>query len=41
MSFIVSHNGQVYEKDPGPNTDATARSMTRFDSDSARKAVTP
>ncbi|HEU5295195.1 MAG TPA: DUF2950 domain-containing protein [Burkholderiaceae bacterium] len=30
MTFMVSHAGVVYEKDLGPNTDATARAMTRF-----------
>jgi len=34
MSFIVSHDGVVYEKDLGPNTDAVARAMTRFNPDS-------
>jgi hypothetical protein len=31
MSFIVCHDGQVYEKDLGPSSDAIARAMTRFD----------
>jgi hypothetical protein len=35
MSFMVSHHGQVYEKDLGPNTDALARAMTRFNTDSS------
>lgn len=39
MSFIVSHDGQVYEKDLGPKTDAIARSMTRFNPDSSWKKV--
>jgi hypothetical protein len=41
MSFIVSHSGQLYEKDLGPNTDALARAMTRFDPDSTWQRVTP
>jgi hypothetical protein len=41
MSFIVSHSGQLYEKDLGPNTDAIARAMTRFDPDSTWRRVTP
>jgi hypothetical protein len=39
MSFIVSHDGQVYEKDLGPNSEAVARAMTRFDPDSSWKKV--
>ena len=31
MSFMVSHDGQLYEKNLGPRTDAIAREMTRFD----------
>jgi hypothetical protein len=31
MSFMVSHDGNLYEKDLGPGSDGTARSMTRFD----------
>jgi hypothetical protein len=34
MSFMVNHDGTVYEKDLGPNTDATARAVTRFNPDS-------
>jgi hypothetical protein len=40
MSFMVSHDGQVYEKDLGPNTDAVARVMTRFNPDSSWQKVT-
>lgn len=39
MSFMVSHDGQVYEKDLGPNSDAAARALTRFDPDSSWKKV--
>ncbi|MBO9516154.1 MAG: DUF2950 family protein, partial [Variovorax sp.] len=39
MSFMVSHDGVVYEKNLGPGTDAAARAMTRFDPDTSwRKA---
>jgi hypothetical protein len=42
MSFMINHAGVVYEKDLGPNTDAVARGMTRFDpDDSWRKAALP
>jgi hypothetical protein len=41
MTFLVSHDGQVYEKDLGPGTDAIARAMTRFDPDASWQKVTP
>ena len=42
MSFMVSHDGTVVEKDLGPNTDALARAMTRFNPDpSWKKAAVP
>jgi hypothetical protein len=31
MTFVVSHDGVVYEKDLGPDTEARAKAMTRFD----------
>jgi hypothetical protein len=34
MTFIVNHDGIVYQKDLGPNTAEVARSMTRFNPDS-------
>ena len=40
VSFMVSHDGVVYEKDLGPNTDAIARGMTRFDPDSSWQKLT-
>ncbi len=41
-SFMVSHDGTVVEKDLGPNTDATARAMTRFNPDATwKKAPVP
>jgi hypothetical protein len=33
MTFIVSHDGRVYQKDLGPGSDAAARAMTRFNPD--------
>jgi hypothetical protein len=33
MTFIVNHDGVVYQKNLGPNTTATAQSMTKFDPD--------
>jgi hypothetical protein len=41
MTFIVSHGGQVYEKNLGSNTDAAARAMTLFDPDSSWRKVSP
>jgi len=37
MTFIVNHNGVVYEKDLGRNTEKTAQAMKRFDPDSTWK----
>ena len=31
MTFIVNHDGVVYERDLGDDTDAIARKMTAFD----------
>ena len=39
MSFMVSHDGKVYEKDLGPGSDAAARAMTRFNPDASWKKV--
>ena len=33
MTFIVNHDGVVYEKDLGKNTEASAQAMTSFDPD--------
>ena len=33
MTFIVNHEGVVYEKDLGPATPTLARKMTAFDPD--------
>lgn len=35
MTFIVNHEGVVYQKNLGPETDAIAREMTLFDPDSS------
>jgi hypothetical protein len=39
MTFIVNHDGVVYEKDLGPNTAATAQSMTKFNPDKTWKPL--
>jgi hypothetical protein len=39
MSFIVSHDGVVYEKDLGPHTRVLARAMTRFNPDKSWRIV--
>jgi Protein of unknown function (DUF2950) len=39
MTFIVNHDGVVYQKDLGPNTAAVARAMTRFNPDSTWKPL--
>jgi hypothetical protein len=39
MTFIVNHDGVVYQKYLGPNTTAIAQSMTRFDPDSSWTAL--
>jgi hypothetical protein len=41
MTFIVSHDGVVYEKDLGPDTAARASAMTRFDPDSSWQKAEP
>ena len=37
MSFVVNHDGVVFEKDLGPNTASAAQKMTRFDPDKTWK----
>ena len=39
MSFMVSHDGVVYEKDLGPGSAAAARGMTRFAPDASWRKV--
>jgi len=41
MTFMVSHDGVVYESDMGPDTTARASAMTRFDPDSRWRKVEP
>jgi hypothetical protein len=41
MTFLVSHDGVLYQKDLGPGTAAQARAMTRFDPDSTWQKVSP
>jgi len=41
MSFMVSHEGVVFQKNLGPNGDAVARAMQRFDHDASWQAVVP
>jgi Protein of unknown function (DUF2950) len=31
MTFMISHNGTVYEKDLGPDTEEIAEKITSFD----------
>ncbi len=40
-TFVMSHDGQLCEKNLGPNTDAVARAVTRFDPDSSWTKVMP
>ena len=37
MTFIVNHDGVVYQKDLGPRTAALAHSMTKFNPDETWK----
>ena len=39
MTFMVSHDGRVYQKNLGPGTDAAARAMTRFNPDKSWQPV--
>jgi len=40
MSFMISHDGQVFEKDLGPNGNKVAQSMKRFDPDDSWQEIT-
>jgi len=40
MTFLVSHHGQIYEKDIGSRTAAIASGMTSFDPDDPWRRVT-
>ncbi|MBO9547939.1 DUF2950 domain-containing protein [Pseudomonas sp.] len=39
MTFMISHDGQVFEKDLGPQGDKIAKAMKRFDPDDSWKEV--
>jgi hypothetical protein len=39
MTFIVNHDGVVYQKDLGPKTPSVAQAMTRFNPDKSWTAV--
>ena len=39
MTFIVNHDGIVYEKDLGAKTSQAAAAMTRFDPDKSWKGA--
>jgi hypothetical protein len=41
MTFMVSHDGVVYERDLGPDTAARAGAMARFDPDATWRKVDP
>jgi DUF2950 family protein len=41
VTFLVSHDGVVYEKDLGPGTAAAAQKMTRFNPDKSWKPALP
>jgi hypothetical protein len=41
MSFMVSHDGVVYEKDLGPDTAARAKAIARFDPDPTWRKADP
>jgi hypothetical protein len=39
MSFMISHDGEVFEKDLGPGSEKLAKAMPRFDPDSSWQEV--
>jgi hypothetical protein len=39
MTFIVNHDGKVFQKNLGPNTVATAKGMNQYNPDSTWTAV--
>ena len=41
MTFIVNHDGVVYEKDLGPSTTAREQQMKLFNPDTGWRKVTP
>jgi hypothetical protein len=40
MSFMISHDGQVFEKDLGPNGNKVAQAMKRFDPNDSWQEIT-
>jgi hypothetical protein len=41
MTFIVNHNGKIFEKDFGPNSRAVAEKLTAFDPGAGWRATSP
>ncbi|MFZ0135194.1 MAG: DUF2950 domain-containing protein [Desulfobacterales bacterium] len=41
MTFVINQEGQIYEKNFGPGTDAVARKMTLFNPDASWRKVSP
>jgi hypothetical protein len=41
MTFMVSHDGVLYQKDLGPTSATRARAISRFDPDSSWQKVQP
>jgi hypothetical protein len=41
MSYVISHDGVLYENNLGPKTDAAARAMSHFNPDGSWKKVNP
>jgi Protein of unknown function (DUF2950) len=41
MSFMVNHDGVVFQKNLGPGGDAVARNVQRFDHDAGGQAALP
>jgi len=39
MTFIVNHDGTVYERDLGPDTAKIAKAMSKFNPDKTWKAL--
>ncbi|MNF14541.1 hypothetical protein D3C80_2167940 [compost metagenome] len=39
MSFMISHDGEIFEKDLGPDSEQVAQSMKLFDPDDSWKEV--
>jgi hypothetical protein len=39
MTFLVNHDGTLYQKDLGPETSAAAQKITKFDPDKSWSKV--